>query len=134
MPEYYIGLMSGTSMDAVDAVLVDASRHLPIVSRYLTTPIPTKLRTRLIALAQGDAISLKQLAELDVLLGNMFADAALALLQQSGIPAQSVQGVGSHGQTIFHRPDGPFPTSMQIGDPNIIAERTGITTIADFRR
>ena len=134
MPEYYIGLMSGTSMDAIDAVLVDMGGHLPVMTHHHTIPIPGKLRARLISLSQDEHISLKQLAELDVRLGHLFADAALALLQDNGISAQRVLGIGSHGQTIYHRPDGPFPTSVQIGDPNIIAERTGIQTIADFRR
>ena len=134
MSEYYIGLMSGTSMDAIDAVLVDMDKHLPILSHRHNIPIPSRLRTRLIALARDEHISLKHLAELDVHLGHLFADAALALLQHSEISAERVLGIGSHGQTIYHHPDGQFPTSVQIGDPNIIAERTGILTIADFRR
>jgi anhydro-N-acetylmuramic acid kinase len=134
MPEHYIGLMSGTSMDGVDAVLVDLSKHIPRALYSHTTPIPTPLRSRLIAAAQGENVTLKQLGELDVRVGRLFADAALDLLQRSGITAESVRAIGSHGQTLYHRPAAPYPTSLQIGDPNIIAERTGITTVADFRR
>ena len=134
MSELYIGLMSGTSMDAIDAVLVNLDRRVPLLSHQLNIPVPGKLRSRLTAAAQGEAITLSHLSELDVHLGHMFADAVKSLLQQSGISAKTVRAIGSHGQTIYHRPSGPFPTSVQIGDPNIIAERTGITTVADFRR
>ena len=134
MPEYYIGLMSGTSMDAIDAALVDLSNRTPVLCHHHHRPIPDKLRNRLIALAQGESVTMAQLSELDVRVGHLFADTALDLLQQSNTAAETVRAIGSHGQTIFHRPDGPYPTSLQIGDPNIIAQRTGITTVADFRR
>jgi len=126
--------MSGTSMDAVDAVLVDLSKQTPALLQRCNFPIPTALRTRLTATVQGENVTLKQLGELDIRMGNLFADATLALLQQSGTAVESVRAIGSHGQTVCHHPDPPYPTSLQIGDPNIIAERTGITTIADFRR
>ena len=132
--EYYIGLMSGTSMDAVDAVLVELDGRVPVLRHHHKIPVPGKLRARLIAVAQGEDIGLGHFGELDVRVGNLFADAALALLQQSGTSPQEVRAIGSHGQTIYHRPAGRFPTSLQIGDPNIIAERCGITTVADFRR
>lgn len=134
MSEHYIGLMSGTSMDAIDAALIDLSDQVPILCNHHSIPIPTELRTRLIAIAQGENTTVAHIGELDVRMGHLFADAALALLQQSKIAAKTVRAIGSHGQTIYHRPAGPFPTSMQIGDPNIIAERAGITTVADFRR
>jgi anhydro-N-acetylmuramic acid kinase len=134
MGEDYIGLMSGTSMDAVDAVLVDLYRHVPVLRHYHKVPVPGKLRSRLTAAARGEGVGLERLGELDVRVGHLFADAALALLQESGTSPKSVRAIGSHGQTLYHRPAGSFPTSLQIGDPNIIAERTGITTVADFRR
>ena len=135
MPDFYIGLISGTSMDAIDAALVDFGNHFsPPLCHYQNIPIPAKLRERLISVAQGDKATLAQLGELDVRMGHLFADAALALLQRENISPGNVRAIGSHGQTIYHRPNGPYPTSIQIGDPNIIAERTGITTVADFRR
>ena len=121
-------------MDAVDAVLVDLNKTVPLSCHSQQLPIPGPLRARLIAAAQGEDISLRRLGELDVKLAHLFSDAVLALLRQSGIQAASVGAIGSHGQTLYHHPAGPFPTSLQIGDPNIIAERTGITTVADFRR
>ena len=134
MPEYFIGLMSGTSMDAVDAALVEFDGHTPVLRHHHNITIPNGLRGRLIAVAQGENTTLDHVSELDVRLGHLFADAALALMQQSGIGAEQIRAVGSHGQTIYHRPGGRFPTTVQIGDPNIIAERTGITTVADLRR
>lgn len=134
MSKHYIGLMSGTSMDAVDAALVDLSKHTPVLCHHHHIPVPSKLRSRLIAIAQGQNTTMAQLSELDARLGHLFADAALVLLQQSKTAAETVRAIGSHGQTIYHRPAGPYPTSIQIGDPNIIAQRTGITTVADFRR
>jgi anhydro-N-acetylmuramic acid kinase len=134
MPEFYIGLMSGTSMDAVDAVLVDMDKNIPVLRHYHKVPVPGKLRAHLISVAQEENTTLNRLSELDVRLGRLFAETALDLLRQSGTSAEMVRAIGSHGQTIYHRPAGPFPTSLQIGDPNIIAERTGITTVADFRR
>lgn len=134
MPEYYIGLISGTSMDGIDAALVDLSGRLPVMHAHQTSPIPPKLRERLAAAAVGGKITLAQLGDLDVRLGHLFADAALALLEESGIAPEQVLAIGSHGQTVFHRPQGPCPTSIQIGDPNIIAQRTGITAVADLRR
>lgn len=121
-------------MDAVDAVLVDLGRHAPLLRHHLNIGLPSRLRTRLAAVTRGESISLNHLGELDVRLGHLFADAALDLLRQSGTEAEKVRAIGSHGQTVYHLPGGPYPTSLQIGDPNIIAERTGITTVADFRR
>ncbi len=68
-----------------------------------------------------------------ILLGRRFADAALAVIAQSGLPQTEVGLIGSHGQTVYHAPDGDLPFTMQIGDPSIIAARTGIPTVADFR-
>jgi anhydro-N-acetylmuramic acid kinase len=134
MPEYFIGLLSGTSMDAVDAALIEFGSHTPVLRHHHSIPMPTSIRSRLIDIAQAGKTTLDQVSELDVRLGHLFADAVLTLLQQSGIALDQVRAIGSHGQTIYHRPTGRFPTTVQIGDPNIIAERTGITTVADFRR
>jgi anhydro-N-acetylmuramic acid kinase len=134
MREYFIGLMSGTSMDAIDAALVEFGTQNPVLRHRHSIPIPSGLRSRLIAVAQGENTTLEHISELDVRLGHLFADAVLALLQQSGTAVDKVRAIGSHGQTLYHRPTGRFATSIQIGDPNIIAERTGVTTVADLRR
>ena len=130
----YLGLISGTSADAIDAVLARFEPTPHLVAR-LAAPYPPALRTRVLALARSDAAaSLDELGRLDVELGAAFADAALALLDQAGVAPGDVHALGSHGQTVRHGPAGPAPFTLQLGDPNVIAERTGITTVADFRR
>jgi anhydro-N-acetylmuramic acid kinase len=132
--ELYLGLISGTSADAIDVVLARFGPSTQLVAR-LAVPYPASLRSRVLALARSDAAaSLDELGRLDVELGAAFADAALALLEQAGVSASSVHALGSHGQTVRHGPYGPVPFTTQLGDPNVIAERTGITTVADFRR
>ncbi len=135
MPELFIGLMSGTSLDAIDAVLVDLASPTPHQIATHSHPLPAALRTQLLALCHGgSADELRQMAELDVRLGHLFAEAALTLLQHAATSASSVCAIGSHGQTVRHVPDGATPFTVQIGDPNVIVECTGITTVADFRR
>lgn len=135
MSDLYLGLMSGTSLDGIDAALVDLSAHPPKVLTAQTQPYAAGFRAQLLELAQGSASNeIELLGCIDTQLGELFAAAATSLLASSGISANQVLAIGSHGQTIRHRAQGPHPFSLQIGDPNIIAERTGITTVADFRR
>ena len=140
----YLGLISGTSADGIDAALVrfddDDPRARCELMRGKTFAWDAALRARLVELGQGgDIHSLDELGTLDVRIAEAFADAALALLREADVAASDVRALGSHGQTVRHRPhgsarDGSFPFTMQFGDGNLIAERTGITTIADFRR
>ena len=135
MADYYIGLMSGTSMDAIDAVLVDLQSQTPILIASHSQAISASLRERLLVLAEDrSTFSLDDYGTLDSELGVQFARAVLDLLDRARIPNTQVRAIGSHGQTVRHRPDGPNPFSLQIGDPNRIAALTGITTVADFRR
>lgn len=136
MSELYIGLISGTSMDAVDAALVDftSGRTLQVIATHAHS-LDDSLRQELLDLSQGSAgLALAKLGELDYRVGQAFADAALALLEQARVKPQDVAAIGSHGQTLYHAPDASYPFSLQIGDPNIIAARTDIATVADFRR
>ena len=135
MSELYLGLMSGTSLDGIDAAVVDLSTRTPQVLTAHTHPYDAEVRNELLALAQGGTPEeIELLGRLDRRLGELFAEAALDLLQQHGLASAAVCAIGSHGQTVRHRPAGPAPFTLQIADPNIIAERTGITTVADFRR
>lgn len=134
-PGYFLGLISGTSADGIDAALAGFDPALALhYSR--TFPYPEALRARVLALSQHDAplLSLDAIGALDTQLGQAFADAANALIDESGIDRARIRAIGSHGQTLRHRPSGEFPFSLQLGDANVIAERTGITTVADFRR
>ena len=130
----YLGLMSGTSMDGIDAALVRFHRERPELVQSHVHPWPRELQQRLRRLNASGTATLQELGELDHLCGALFADAARALLEKAGLEADAVTAIGSHGQTLRHHPAGPAPFTLQIGDPNLIAQRTGITTVADFRR
>lgn len=132
----YLGLMSGTSMDAIDSALVHISAEGAVqLLAYRETPYAEPLRACLhAARRQAGALTLSEYAALDVELGRAFAAAALGLLAEHKINADPVRGIGSHGQTLLHQPQVQPPHSVQAGDPNIIAALTGITTVADFRR
>ncbi|MFP7723800.1 anhydro-N-acetylmuramic acid kinase [Lysobacter sp. A3-1-A15] len=141
----YLGLISGTSADGIDAALVrledgaDGALVCEVVHAR-TSPWDGDLRSRLVALGQGGALdSLDELGTLDTRLGEAFAEAAVALVGEAGLTAAHVRAIGSHGQTLRHRPggarfDGRHPFTVQLGDGHVIAERSGITTVADFRR
>jgi anhydro-N-acetylmuramic acid kinase len=132
--ELYIGLMSGTSLDGIDTVLVDLSHPKPTLITSLYYPLESALRNAIESLRQPGFNEILRLAEIDVILGNEFGNAVNLLLHQQNLSAKHIRAIGSHGQTIRHQPHYPYPFTLQIGDPNIIAAKTGITTIADFRR
>lgn len=134
MPDLYLGLISGTSADGIDAALVAFEPQLRLIAGR-TYAWNAATRERLIALGQGgDAKSLDELGELDVQVAQAFADAATKLIDEAGVARAGVRALGSHGQTIRHRPEAKYPFTWQIGDGNVIAERSGIATVADFRR
>ena len=130
----YIGLISGTSMDGVDAALVALGDGDARVVATHSAPIPDDLRRELHTLAQNPSAGAIRFWTADAQLGSVFADAALALLVTSETDARDVAAIGSHGQTVYHAPRAATPVTVQLGDPSVIAERTGITTVADFRR
>lgn len=131
---HYIGLMSGTSADAIDAVLVTlpARGALTLLASH-SHPIPEKTKQTIHSLAVPGTDEIDRLGTLHTELGDLFAAAALAVLRAGKLTAKDVRAIGSHGQTVRHRPTGKFPFSLQIGNPSVIAERTGITTVADLR-
>jgi len=134
VPALWLGLISGTSADGIDAALVRFEPRLEILAAR-TTAYPVALRDRVLDLARSNAsISLTDYGRLDVEIGECFAAAALAVIDAAGIGAAAIAAIGSHGQTVCHRPRGTHPFTLQIGDPNVIAERTGIATVGDFRR
>ena len=135
MSEFFIGLMSGTSMDGIDAALVNFDNDIVQLVHHHSHPLPSKLRDNLLKLSLDTPdISLDILGETDAELGNVFADAVIELLDKSKVNANEIKAIGSHGQTIRHKPEAEFPFSLQIGDANHITNKTGITTVADFRR
>lgn len=132
MNELYIGLMSGTSADGIDAALVDFSKPTPVLLNTHYQAYSEELREKIFALCQKGENEIERMGILDIVLGKAFAEAAMQLLEKSGVASNQVKAIGSHGQTIRHLPQQAF--TLQIGDPNIIAALTSITTIADFRR
>jgi anhydro-N-acetylmuramic acid kinase len=132
MHELYIGLMSGTSLDGIDAAVVDFNQEQPILVAKHYVPYTADFRQRLLDLCQPGEDEVNRLGELDCLLGKQFALAINTMLQQNEIRPENIRAIGSHGQSIRHHPQRGF--TLQIGDPNVIAAETGITTIADFRR
>jgi len=136
-PELYIGLMSGTSIDSIDAILADFSQTTPTIIAHRETEISAALRAEILALSTPGEDHVDRLGHCDTALGKLFAQATNDLLAQTDTTHDQVRAIGSHGQTIRHRPPQPNtenPFTLQIGDPNIIVATTNITTIADFRR
>lgn len=132
---FYIGVMSGTSLDAIDVALIETSpTDQPKLIAQHSAEFAVELQTSLKDLIRSQHCQLIQLGELDVQLGHAYADAINLLLVSSGMSAPQIDGIGCHGQTIFHSPDSNYPFSMQIGNGNVIAEKTGITTVCDFRQ
>ena len=129
---YYIGLMSGTSTDAIDAAIVDIKDDdLELVS-YRQFPLARPVQEAIRKI--NSSSSIEEIAGLDVLVGQLFGNAVLTLLDENKIAMEQVRAIGSHGQTVMHLPEAIPPRTLQIGDPNVISWLTGITTVADFRR
>lgn len=132
----FIGLMSGTSVDGIDAALTKIEAGKIELIDHCSLDFPQPVRNEILQLCRADTNEIERMATLDRQLGNLFAEASLKLIEQSGLNATDIIAIGSHGQTVRHQPRQPGKTafSLQIGDPNTIAENTGITTVADFRR
>lgn len=133
------GLMSGTSADGVDVAIVDiAGRHVEVVA-FDMQPYPAKLREPIFGLFQPETSRVDDICHMNFVLGEVFATAVLETVKKKRIPLDSIDLIGSHGQTIYHIPQGRrfgrqlVRSTLQIGEPSVIAERTGITTVADFR-
>lgn len=127
--------MSGTSLDGCDAALVTLrprAAGLDVrLESFLTLPMPEGLRARIALQLAPESSRVDQLAELNTRLAEWFAQAAQQVIEQAGSP--SVDLIGSHGQTLWHQPSGDAPATLQLGDGSLIAVRTGITTVSDFR-
>lgn len=134
-----IGLMSGTSHDGVDAVLADVTRTRGTFAvdqhAFASYPYSRSFRARLLELSQGASVGAQEVSRMNVLLGQHFARAVKKLCHMAEVPLEKIDVIGSHGHTVYHRPkERPGPGStLQIGEPSVIANHTGITTIADFR-
>lgn len=133
--ECYVGLISGTSMDGIDAVVADLSGDRPEVLAATTTDFDDRLREELTAVRlDPDHFPVARLGAIDSLLGDRFAEAALDAISKADLQPDDIAAIGSHGQTIVHHAEADPPFTLQVADPHRIAHRTGITTVADFRR
>jgi anhydro-N-acetylmuramic acid kinase len=134
MPDHYIGLISGTSMDGIDAVLVRfGDRSIEVIGAG-TSLYPDALREELLGATRSPgSCTADVIGTLDHWVGECFRDAVLELLRETGVDPGNVRAIGSHGQTIRHRPDAERPFTLQIGNADIIAKGTGIDCVADFR-
>ena len=148
--KYVIGLMSGTSVDGIDAAIVEITGYglettVNLIA-FETFPFPPDVPRRILALCQPDTSRVDDICEMNFYIGYLFAEAVKHILQKSGMRTSDIHLIGSHGQTIHHLPDDPNtispnrtarkiknPSTLQIGEPAVIAHETGIPTIADFR-
>lgn len=130
---YFIGIMSGTSLDGIDIVLAEFAEKITC-HHQAEYPYPGELKETLLALSQGAKISLAEIGRIDHLLGKTYAAAVNRFIDEFAIDKAQIAAIGCHGQTVYHQPNSDTPFSMQLGDANLIAALTGITTIADFRR
>ena len=139
-----LGMMSGTSADGIDAALVRISGAPPSLSAkfegHYHARFPARVRQAMLRLANGGATTTAEISQLNFLLGEEFAGAALAACKRWRVPLEKLGLIGSHGQTIYHQGVGTrflgtrrMASTLQIGEPGIIAARTGVTTIGDFR-
>ncbi len=133
------GLMSGTSLDGVDVAIVDIRDTTVRLVAFDVFPYRPALRAEILSLCHPDSAKVDRICHLNHVLGEVFAEAVLRLCRKRGIAADSIDLIGSHGQTIWHQPEGgryggrTIRSTLQIGEPSVIAQRTGITTVADFR-
>lgn len=135
MTDFYVGLMSGTSMDGIDAVLASFEDETVQLHATLSQPYPANLQQALLAaIRQPLTEALDVDGELHRRVGSCFRDAALSVIDKSGVDRTSIRAIGSHGQTLRHQPNADPAFSMQIGDANLVASGTGITTVANFRQ
>jgi anhydro-N-acetylmuramic acid kinase len=132
-PELYIGLMSGTSMDGIDAALVGFTSSQPVLISSHSQHWPEDIQQALIAARDIPDDALDSLSTLDMQTAEVFATACSKLLENSSYQAQDITAIGNHGQTIRHRPDAADPFSLQIGNAQKIASLTDIDVISDFR-
>jgi anhydro-N-acetylmuramic acid kinase len=131
---YYIGIMSGTSLDAIDVAIAQRTEHGFVQVAGAAPAMDKNLRQQLLTICQEKHVDLQTLGEVDFQFASACAQVVNQLLEDNHLISTQICAIGSHGQTIFHSPNGAFPFTLQIGDANLIAAKTTITCVADFRR
>lgn len=130
---YFIGLLSGTSVDSIDAGLVHFSDDKIKFIEALSHPFPLDLKQRIQNLIENQSTDLASYSEIDVKIAIEFSKAANALIKNSSVSKDEIIAIGSHGQTIFHNPEGEFKNTIQIGNPHTIAAQTQLPVVTNFR-
>lgn len=129
----YIGVMSGTSLDAIDVALCSIDRYSCTLLASLSYPFNNNLRDEILSIINGRT-TLQQIGQIDTKLGIEYSKAINLLLKEQNLNSKDVKAIGLHGQTVWHEPRGEFPFSMQLGNPSLVAVRCGITVVSDFRQ
>jgi anhydro-N-acetylmuramic acid kinase len=132
--QLYIGLMTGTSVDGIDAAIVEFGGEQTKTVCTHSHEIPEELRQMLHALCTPGGDEIERMGVADAWLGEVLAEATNKLLEKAKVDKSLIRAIGCHGQTIRHRPNQKYPFTLQIGDSNRVAELTGITVVGDLRR
>jgi anhydro-N-acetylmuramic acid kinase len=134
-----LGIMSGTSADGIDVALVRMAGRKASLENFAAFPFPRLVQKAILKLGEGPPVTTGEISQLNFLLGEIFADAALDACKKFRVPPSQIEVIGSHGQTVFHQGTPAafngrrIASTLQIGDPSVIAIRTGITTVGDLR-
>src|SRR6266853_4764433 len=134
-----LGIMSGTSADGIDVALVRVVGRKAFLENFAVFPFPRRVQKSILKLGEGRAVTTGEISQLNFLLGEIIANAALASCKKFRVLPAQIAVIGSHGQTVFHQGTPSqfngqrVASTLQIGDPSVIAVHTGITTVGDFR-
>jgi anhydro-N-acetylmuramic acid kinase len=126
------GIMSGTSLDGIDVAVIDIAGKKVTTVAHASIPYPPSVRSRLLAISNADC-HIAELSQLNFELGELYAKAVAETCRRRSIALESIELIGSHGQTVFHKGRGAHPSTLQIGEAAVIAERLGIPVVSDFR-
>lgn len=133
MSEFYIGVMSGTSLDGIDIAYCQIKEHSFELLHSGKYSFDKEIKEKILK-ALKTPVTLKQIGELDTRLGKMYADTLERFISQKKIDKKQIAAIGLHGQTLWHEPESDYPFSMQLGNPNVITALTGVSVVSDFRR
>jgi len=132
MKKYYIGVMSGTSLDGIDLSLCHIGPKICKLVSSLEYSFDKKLKAQIISIISSQTI-VKEIGEVDKKLGLLYAKSIQAFMKTNNLNKNDIEAIGLHGQTIWHQPNSKYPFSMQLGDPNSVVVQTGIKVVCDFR-
>ncbi|MDD5373455.1 MAG: anhydro-N-acetylmuramic acid kinase [Sulfurimonas sp.] len=133
MDEFYIGVMSGTSLDGIDIAFCEIKPHSFELLYSAAYPFDKELKVDILS-AINTPTTLKSIGELDTRLGKMYADAIENFIYEKKIDKHKISAIGLHGQTLWHEPNSEYPFSMQLGNPSVVTAQTGVRVVTDFRQ